>query len=327
LRAAFAVNKEVIKMYWDIGKSILEKQEKYAWGNRFLDQLSADFKKIYPGVRGFSRRSLEYMRLLASLYPNEEAFTQTPSAQLAWGHNMVLIDKFKNDDLKRAWYSQKSLEHGWSNSVLLMQIESELYERQSIHSEKTTNFLTRLPSPQSDLAQEILKDPYRFHFISGSNDILEREIEKGLLAHMRDFLLELGQGFAFVGSQVPINVGNKEYFIDLLFWHLQLRAFIVVELKTKSFEPEHTGKLAFYLAAVDNTMRQPTDNKTIGILLCKSKEKLDVEYALQNIDAPIGISEYTISKPLPKEFESILPSIKKLEEELQHIEKSGKEEE
>ncbi|MES2614918.1 MAG: PDDEXK nuclease domain-containing protein [Bdellovibrionota bacterium] len=318
LKAAFAVNQEIIKLYWDIGKNILEKQEMYSWGNSFIEQLSADFKKIYPGVRGFSKRSLEYMRLFAKTYPTFE-FTQWPIAQLPWGQVTVLLDKFKDEEEKRTWYANQSLQNGWSNSVTLMQIESKLYERQALQNNKTTNFLTRLPSPQSDMAQDLIKDPYRFHFISGTNDILEREIEKKLLANIRDFLLELGSGFAFVGSQYPITVGNKEYFIDLLFYNFKLRSFCVIELKAKNFEPEHTGKLAFYLAAIDNQLKQPLDNKTIGILLCKSKDKFDAEYALQNIDAPIGISEYTTSKPLPKEYENILPSPQKIIEELNSI--------
>ncbi len=315
LKVSYAANQEVIRLYWFIGKGILEKQEKHQWGEKFLDLLSSDMRREYPGAYGFSKRNLQYMRLFASVNP-ELTIAQQAVAQLPWNQNVLLLDKFKNKPEIIEWYSNKSLEHGWSKSTLLTQIESEVYERQAINENKTTNFLTRLPSPQSDLAQEIIKDPYRFNIVTGDNMVLEKEIEKGLIAHIKDFLIELGQGFAFVGSQVPIDVGKKEYKIDLLFWHLKLRAFVVIEIKARDFEPSFTGQLSHYLAAVDNQMRHPSDNKTIGILLCKSKEKIDVEYALQNIDAPIGVSQYILSKYLPKEFENILPTPEEIAEEL-----------
>ena len=236
-------------------------------------------------------------------------------AQLPWGHVSLLIHAVK-DKLTREWYAQQTIKNGWSRSVLEMQIESGLYERQAESSKKINNFHKQLPVLQSDLANEMLKDPYNFDFLTIQGKAHERAIENALVTHIRDFLIELGQGFAFVGSQVPLTFDDQEFFVDLLFYHLHLRAFVVIELQAGKFKPEHTGQLGFYMAAVDDVMRKEGDNQTIGILLCKSKHKVVAEYALRKMSAPIGISEYTLAKALPKELKTSLPTIEEIEAEL-----------
>ena len=316
LKVANRVNTEVIIFYWQLGKDIVRIQAtKSHWGNKFLDQLSHDLQAANPGMSGFSRRSLEYMRLLATLYP-DESFTQQPAAQLPWAHIQLLIDKFKDDATRREWYAKEILANGWSRPTLHTHIKSNLYERQGAETEKVSNYQQRLPSPQSDLAHEILKNPYSFDFITISKEAHERDIERELIKHIKDFLLELGAGFAFVGTQVPIEIDDENYFIDALFYHLKLRAFVVIELKAKRFKPADLGQLSFYLAAVDNIFRHSQDNPTIGILLCESRSKIIAEYALKNINAPIGVSEYTLSKALPKELKTSLPTIEEIESEL-----------
>lgn len=267
-------------------------------------------------MSGFSKRNLEYMRLLVTLYPNEREFTQQPAAQLPWAHLQLLLDKFIDDAARRSWYAHETLENGWSRSILSTHIKSNLYERQSHESKKISNYQKLLPSPQSDLAHEILKNPYNFDFLTISKDAHERDIERGLITHIKDFLLELGTGFAFVGTQVPLEVDGEEYFIDVLFYHLKLRCYVVIELKAKKFKPADLGQLTFYLSAVDEQLRHPQDNLTIGILLCESRSKIVAEYALRRINAPIGISEYTLSKALPKELKTSLPTIEEIEAEL-----------
>lgn len=270
-------------------------------------------RREFPEMQGFSKRNLEYMRHFARLYPNIE-FAKQSVSQLPWGHIVRLMQMVKNDPT-REWYAQQTIKNGWSRSVLEMQIENGLYERQG-SPKKITNFHDSLPSPQSDLAHEMLKDPYNFDFLTIQGKAKERAIENALTTHIRDFLLELGQGFAFVGSQVPLTFDDEEFFIDLLFYHLHLRCYVVIELKATKFEPEHTGQLGFYLAAVDDQMRKEGDNKTIGIILCKSKSKIIAEYALQNLKAPIGISQYELAKALPKELKTSLPSVEEIEAEL-----------
>ena len=320
IRVANSVNQEIIKFYWHLGKDILRLQAyKQHWGTKFLDQLSHDLQAENPGMSGFSRRSLEYMRLLATIYSDEIQFTQQPAAQLPWSTIQLLLDKFRDDPLRRNWYANEILVNGWSRSTLSTHIKSELYERQSIEADKVSNYHQRLPSPQSDLAHEILKNPYSFDFLTISKDAHEREIEKALTTHIKDFLLELGQGFAFVGTQLPIEIDGENYFIDVLFYHLKLRAFIVGEIKAKKFKPADLGQLSFYLSAVDAVFKHPQDNPTIGILLCESRSKIVAEYALKNINAPIGISEYTLSKALPKDLKTSLPTIEEIETELNEI--------
>lgn len=318
--AARAVNSYVIEFYWQLGADILRMQSaKQTWGGRFIELLSRDLQATHPGLSGFSKRSLEYMRLLASLYPSFEEFTQQAAAQLPWAHIQLLLDKCRDEHTRREWYAIRAIEHGWSRSTLSTHIKSNLYERQALEINKSSNYRYQLPSPQSDLAHEMLKNPYNFDFLTISKEAREREIEKALTTHIRDFLLELGTGFAFIGTQVPIEVDGENFFIDILFYHLKLRCFVVCEIKAKKFKPADLGQLSFYLAAVDDKVRQEGDNPTIGILLCESRSKIVAEYALRNIKAPIGVSEYTLEKALPKELKIGLPAIEEIEAELNEV--------
>ncbi|MFT3742415.1 MAG: PDDEXK nuclease domain-containing protein [Gammaproteobacteria bacterium] len=314
IRAAITVNKELIHFYWELGNELIYKQKMHKWGEQFLEQFSKDMRCLFPEMKGFSITNLKRMRIFAKEYPY---FGKSPQLvdQLPWGHIGVLLHQIKGQQ-EREWYIQQSIRNGWSRSILEMQIETGLYERQAEPNKKITNFSQHLPPDQSDLANQILKDPYHFDFLTIEGKAHERAIENALITHIRDFLLELGQGFAFVGSQVPLAFDNQEFFLDLLFYHLNLRAFVVVELKATQFKPEHTGQLGFYLAAVDNQMRKDGDNRTIGILLCKSKSKIIAEYALQNVNAPMGVSEYKLAKSLPKNLKTSLPTIEEIEAEL-----------
>lgn len=317
LRAANAVNAHIIRFYWQLGNDILRMQmAQRHWGTRFIEQLSKDLQASQPGLSGFSKRNLEYMRLLASLYPSLDKFTQQPAAQLPWSHIQLLLDRYKNDSIRREWYATQTIANGWSRSTLSTHIKSDLYGRQAVETNKTSNYREVLPSPQSDLAHEMLKNPYNFDFLTISKEAHEREIENALTIHIRDFLLELGSGFSFVGTQVPVEVDGEEFFIDLLFYHLKLRSFCVCEIKAKKFKPADLGQLSFYLAAVDDKLKHKDDNPSIGILLCESRSKIIAEYALKKINAPIGVSEYILSKSLPKELETKLPSIEEIEAEL-----------
>lgn len=311
IRAALAANTEQIKFYWELGKDLIEKQKAFKWGEHFLEELSDDMRRAFPEMQGFSLRNLQRMRQFAQIYPDLSIAPQ-PVAQLPWGHLAVLISKLR-DDSSRGWYAQQTITNGWSRSILEMQIESGLFERQGKPLKKITNFHQHLPKAQSDLADDILKDPYKFDFLTIYGKAHERAVEHGLINHIKDFLMELGQGFAFVGSQVPLTFDDQEFFIDLLFYHLNLRAFVVVEIKSTKFKPEHTGQLGFYLAAVDDMFRKEGDNRTIGILLCKSKSKIIAEYALRNVSAPMGVSEYMLSKALPKELKTNLPTVEEIE--------------
>lgn len=317
IRAALAANSELIQFYWELGTELIEKQKSHQWGSGFLEQFSHDMRQAFPEMQGFSVRNLQRIRQFAQLYP-DLLITPQAVAQLPWGHVSLLIHAVK-DKLIREWYAQQTIKNGWSRSVLEMQIESELYERQAESSKKINNFHKQLPALQSDLANEMLKDPYNFDFLTIQGKAHERAIEDALVTHIRDFLIELGQGFAFVGSQVPLTFDDQEFFVDLLFYHLHLRAFVVVELKAGKFKPEHTGQLGFYMAAVDDLMRKEGDNQTIGIILCKSKHKVVAEYALRNMNAPIGISEYTLAKALPKELKTSLPTVEEIEAELNDL--------
>lgn len=314
IKAALAVNKELIKFYWELGSDIIKYQKQYKWGEKFLEQLSHDLHQNSSGMQGFSVRNLQRMKQFFQFYPDVVITTQSVS-QLPWGHITRLMQLVK-DPIKREWYVHNAINNGWSRSVLEIQIESQLYERQAIPSNKITNYNEHLPAAQSDLANQLLKDPYNFDFLTISEDAHERAIEDVLITHIRDFLLELSQGFAFVGSQVPLTFEDQEFFIDLLFYHLNLRCFVVIELKATKFKPEHTGQLGFYLAAADDLLKKEHDNPTVGILLCKSKNKIIAEYALKNVKAPIGISEYQLSKALPKELKTSLPTIEEIEAEL-----------
>ncbi|MBN8899857.1 MAG: DUF1016 family protein [Rhodospirillales bacterium] len=310
-RAALAVNRELVLLYWQIGRDILGRQAEQGWGARVIDRLAVDLHTAFPDMKGFSPRNLKYMRAFAEAWP-DESFVQGVLAQLPWYHQLALLDKLPGPETRR-WYAAQAIEHNWSRNVLVMQIESRLLERSGA---AVTNFPTTLPAPHSDLARESLKDPYRFDFLGLTDEAQEREIEHALVRHVTEFLLELGAGFAFVGRQVLLDVGGEEFFIDLLFYHLKLRCYVVVELKAGKFKPEHLGQLGFYLTAVDRQVRNEHDNPTIGLLLCKSRNKVVAEYALGDKSQPMGIAEYKLAQSLPAELQTSLPSIEQIEREL-----------
>lgn len=313
IRAGLAVNRELVLLYWRIGCEIGIRQQEEGWGAQVIKRLSDDLRRAFPEMRGFSPRNLQYMRTLAEAYPDNE-FAQQLVAQIPWGHNIYILDSVK-DQTEREWYILKTIENGWSRSVLMHQVESRLFRRQG---KSLTNFATTLPPPDSELAQQVLKDPYNFDFLTLSESAQERDVHRGLLTHIREFILELGKGFTFVGSEYHLNVEGQDFFLDLLFYHLTLRRFVVIELKTTEFRPEHTGMLNFYLSAVDALLRHPTDNPSIGIILCKSRKRLIVEYALRDMSKPIGVSEYYLNlvSALPNQLATSLPTVEELETEL-----------
>lgn len=313
LKAALSVNRELVLLYWQIGCDIHHRQRKEGWGAKVIDRLSRDLLRAFPEMKGFSSRNLLFMRGMAEAYPDETIVKQLVS-QIPWGHNIRILQKIK-DPAEREWYIRKTIKHGWSRSILVCQIESGLYNRQG---KATTNFGRTLPAPQSDLAQQTLKDPYVFDFFTMTEDIRERELEQGLIDHIQRFLLELGVGFAFVGRQIHLEIGDEDFYIDLLFYHLKLRCFVVIDLKVGPFKPEFAGKMNFYLSAVDKQMRHPDDRPSIGLLLCKSKKQMTVEYALRDLRKPIGVAEWKtrIVESLPKELKGSLPTVEELEVEL-----------
>jgi len=343
IKTALAVNAGLIGFYWELGKMINEKQT--VWGTKFIEQLSKDLKAEFPGMEGFSRRNLfntvqfysfysivqqpvgQIVQQVVAQLPNGSKTTNEKSqqavdlnwqqlvAKIPWGHNILIFSK--SVDINEAWfYIQKTIEDGWSRAVLTLQIESGLYQRQG---KAITNFKKTLPDISSDLAHQLLKDPYQFDFLTLTENYKEHELENALVENITKFLLELGSGFAYVGKQVPMQVGEKEFAIDLLFYHLKLRAYVVIELKTTEFEPEYAGKLSFYLSAANDLLRHPTDNPTIGLLICKNKNNIIVEYALKNINQPIGVSEYELTRQFPEQFRSSLPTIEEIENELKSV--------
>jgi predicted nuclease of restriction endonuclease-like (RecB) superfamily len=309
VRAALAVNRELVLLYWSIGKDILARQGTEGWGGRVIDRLAHDLQSEFPGVEGFSPRSLKYMRALAEAWP-EESIVQQLIAQLPWGHNVRVLDRVK-DRPTREWYLRAALEHGWSQNVLVHMISGQLHEREG---KALTNFKRSLPPPGSDMAEQILRDPYNFDFLTLTEPFAERELERGLLAHLRDLLLELGRGFAFVGSQVPLVVDGRSFYLDLLFYHVRLHCYFAIELKAGDFQPEYAGKLSFYISSIDGTMRTPGDGPTIGLLLCESRSGPIVEYALQNLIQPIGVSTYRVTRELPEPVREELPSVEDLQD-------------
>lgn len=310
-RASLAVNRELVLLYWQIGRDILARQANQGWGAKVIDRLAHDLRNAFPEMKGFSPRNLKYMRAVAEAWPEPE-FVQQAAAQLPWFHLCTLIDKLATREA-RDWYLAKAVEHAWSRNVMVMQIETRLLERQG---KAVTNFEQRLPKPQSDLARESIKDPYRFDFLGLNDEAQEREIESALVQHVTQFLLELGAGFAFVGHQVLLDVGGEEFFIDLLFYHLKLRCYVVIELKAGKFKPEHLGQLGFYLTTVDRQVKAEQDNPTIGLLLCKSKNKVVAEYALGDKRQPMGIAEFKLTDSLPESLQTSLPTIEEIEKEL-----------
>lgn len=292
-RAILAVNQELVLLYWQIGQNILQRQDQQGWGAKVIDRLSKDLSTEFPEIKGFSTRNLKYMRKFAEAWQDKQ-IVQQAVALLPWGHNLVLLDKF-SDNETRLWYAQKAIEHGWSRNVLVHQIESGLLERTG---QAVNNFSQTLPEIHSDLATQTFKDPYIFDFLSLGEAYHERELETALTQHIMAFLLELGTGFAFVGKQRHIEVGGDDFYIDLLFYHLQLRCYVVIELKTGDFKPEHIGQLNFYVTAVDRQLKTEHDTPTIGLLLCKSRNEVVVEYALNQNPQPIGVAVYQLEKML-----------------------------
>lgn len=323
LKAAITVNQQLLMFYWELGTDITEKQRNAAWGDGFIKQLSRDLMAEFPDIKGFSQRNLRFVRQWVSFWIDDSAIWQQAVAKLTlipWGHNQVIINKCKNTQ-EGLYYVSNTIEYGWSRSVLTHQIESQLWQREG---KALSNFSQSLPAPLSDLALQTLKDPYIFDFLCLAKGYDEKELEKGLVDHITQFLLELGAGFAYIGRQVPLQVGTREFFIDLLFYHTRLHCYLVVELKNVDFEPEHVGKLNFYIKAVDAQLRREGDEPTIGLLLCKSRDKLVVEYSLSDVHKPIGVSEYQITQSLPEELKSSLPSVEEIEAEFsQEIGENG----
>ncbi len=325
IKAAVKVNSELLQFYWELGQDIVDKQRNAKWGDGFLKQLSIDLSSEFPDMKGFSLSNLKYIKQWYLFYSQEigksqQAVGQKPIAkqavsqlvQIPWGHNIAIISKCKNLD-EALFYIQKTIQNNWSRSVLTHHIESDLFKREG---KAITNFKATLPEPQSDLARETLKDPYNFDFLTLTEKHNEKELENALINHVTKFLLELGAGFSYIGQQYKLEVSGDEFFIDLLFYHVKLHCYVVVELKAVKFKPEFAGKLNFYVSAVDGILKSEQDNTSIGILICKSKNDTVVEYALKDVHKPIGVSEYIITKNLPDEFKSSLPSIEDIEAEL-----------
>ena len=307
VRAAISVNAELIFLYWQIGKEILAKQEEEGWGTKVIQRLSKDLKREFPGMSGFSQTNLKYMKLFAESWPDWSIGQQLVD-QIPWSHNMVILQQVKELEARK-WYIKKTVENGWSRNVLNLQIDSQLYERQG---GALSNFEQALPASQSDLAQQLVKDPYNLEFFTLPEKAVERDLEKALVGHIQEFLLELGVGFAFVGSQYRLEVGDEEFFIDMLFYHLQLRCYVVIDLKMGAFKPEYSGKMNFYINAVDDLLRHADDRPTIGIILCKSKNKAIAEYSLRQTEAPLAIATHKLPPPL----KSKMPSAEALEKEM-----------
>lgn len=342
-RALLSANAEQIRLYHDLGRDILERQSREGWGAKVINQLSVDLRAAFPGMKGLSSRNLHYMRLFAELCPTRQ-FVQQTAAQipaqpivqqsaaqitpigqqtadlLPWFHIVTLLTKL-SDPALREWYARQAIEHSWPRDTLTVQIKNQLHLRQG---QAITNFEQRLAPPQAGLATEILKDPYHFDFLGLGDEAHERDIENALIRHITRFLLELGAGFAFVGRQFQLIVGGDEFFLDLLFYHTRLKCYVVVELKAQAFKPEHAGQLNFYLSAVDTQVKAPDDKPTIGLLLCKTQNRLVAEYALSGIEKPIGVAEYQLVRALPEPLDTSLPSIEEIEAELSRDLEGGK---
>ncbi|WDF79051.1 PDDEXK nuclease domain-containing protein [Mucilaginibacter sp. KACC 22773] len=323
LKVAFTVNEQLLELYWKIGNNIQNQRNNEGWGTKIIDKLSNDLKQSFPDMKGISPRNLKYMQSFAEAYPlflqaplakleSTSSILQVPLAKLPWYHHITLLDKVK-DGNERLFYIEQSVKNGWSRNMLVNQVESNLYLRKG---KAVTNFSTTLPPSQSDLAKEIFKDPYKFDFLNLADNHFEKELEDGLVGHMTKFLLELGNGFSYVGRQYPLEIGGEDFYIDLLFYHLRLRCYIVIELKAGKFIPEFAGKLNFYLNAVDGILKHQHDQPTIGILICKEKNKIVAEYALKGLEKPIGVSEYNLTKAIPSNLKGSLPSIAEIEKNL-----------
>lgn len=313
LRVVMAANAGMILLYWDIGQIILQRQKNEGWGAKVIDRLSDDLRKAFPDMQGLSPRNLKYMRAFAAAW-SDMAIVQAVLAQITWYHNIALLEKLDSSQA-RLWYANKIRETGWSHNILLLQIENRLHERQG---KALSNFPAVLPPVESDMANQVFKDPYLFDFLGTADPRREQEVEMALVDHIQQFLLELGAGFAFIGRQLHLEVGNRDYYLDLLFYHVKLRRYIVIELKAVPFDPAFAGQINLYLSAVDDLLKHTDDNPTIGLLLCRSKDKLTVEYALRDLKKPIGVAEWQtrLVRSLPKTLKGNLPTIADLEKEL-----------
>jgi predicted nuclease of restriction endonuclease-like (RecB) superfamily len=339
VKAALSVNTEMILLYWDVGKMIHARQQQEGWGTGVIPRLSRDIRNELPELKGFSERNIGRMIAFFRNYSTDTDFLPQPVAkletpvesqasitqnayprivqellaQIPWGHNVLLMEKLKDLPI-RLWYARQVIDQGWSRDTLTAMIKGQAHTRQGT---AVTNFASRLPASQSELAEQLLKDPYLFDFLTLEEPFHERELETGLVRHLEKFLLELGQGFAFVGRQYPLSVGEDDFYIDLLFYHLKLRAFVVIELKRGRFRPEYAGKMNFYCSIVDDKLRHETDQPTIGLILCQTKDRFIAEYALRDINKPIGVADYELTRALPDNLKSSLPSIEEIEAELQ----------
>lgn len=323
LKAALAANKELIRFYFDLGKMISEQLAKANWGDKLLSQLSKDLNEEFPDMKGFSATNLKYCRQFYQFYQSEISqqavdqsetfdFGQHAVDQLPWGHNILIFTKSKTIS-EAIFYQYQTLQNNWSRDVLALQIKTNLYERKG---KTISNFKHTLPEPTADLAQQSLKDPYVFDFVALAEKYNEKDIENQLVQHIFKFLLELGKGFAYIGKQYPLKLGEKEYYIDLLFYHVVLKAYVVIELKNTAFIPEYAGKLNFYLSAVDSLLKREDDKPTLGILLCRDKNNIEAEFALRDINKPMGVSEFKLTEILPEELKSSLPTIEEIEQTL-----------
>ncbi len=325
LRVALAANSELIRFYWDLGAQIAEKQSQRQWGDKLIPQLSADLQKAFPDLRGLSPSNLKYCLRFFLFYGatgaldpfNDPAHTigQQAVDQIPWGHNILIFTKCSSI-AEADFYLRQTLEQGWSRDVLALQLKSRLHERAG---KAITNFSRTLPAPQSDLAQQALKDPYTFDFMAMTAPFNERDVEQQLTLHITQFLLELGKGFAFIGRQYHLEIAGNDYYLDLLFYHVTLKCYVVVELKNRRFIPEYAGKLNFYLSAVDSLLRREDDRPTIGLLLCRDKNNIEVEFALRDLNKPMGVSEYNLVESLPDNLKGALPTVEEIELDLQRL--------
>ncbi|MBF0233684.1 MAG: DUF1016 family protein [SAR324 cluster bacterium] len=319
-KAVLSVNSEMIWMYWDIGRIILERQQEEGWGAGVIPRLSRDIRNELPEQKGFSERNIKFMVQLYKEYEGsigKQSVSQLEEtkhlvSQIPWGHNIMLMQRLDDTSL-RLWYMREILKNGWSRETLSSMIKNDLHHRQG---QLVHNFDKTLPPPQSEMVRQSLKDPYIFDFLTISEPFVERELETELIRHLEKFLIELGAGFAFVGRQYKLTVTDQDFFIDLLFYHLKLRCFVVIDLKKGAFKPEYAGKMNFYCSAVDDLLKHPIDQSTIGMILCETKNKVFAEYALRDIHKPIGVSEYELTRALPENLKSSLPSIEEIEREL-----------
>lgn len=314
MRVALAANSELIRFYWELGSQIDEKQQYSQWGDKIIQQLSADLQKEFPEIKGFSTTNLKYClrfyQFFAELQPSP--FGQQPVDQIPWGHNIQIFTKCTSLE-EASFYISQTLEQGWSRDVLALQLKSRLHERAG---KTISNFSRTLPAPQSDLAQQTLKDPYTFDFMQLTTPFNERDVEQQLTRHLTRFLLELGKGFAFVGRQYHLEIADNDYYLDLLFYHITLKCYVVIELKNKKFIPEYAGKLNFYLSAVDSLLKKDDDQPSIGLLLCRDKSNIEVEFALRDMNKPIGVSEYNLVEKLPDNLKGALPTVEEIERDL-----------